>query len=210
MPELQPADPAVLAIRVAHLVDEVHGIAAVGIHRLFQAHRLYHRFQCRGHLPAGQACLPGDLVHSGFPAQLLLQRFAGLHGPVGGIAQAAAYPQGIVIPQKAPDLADDHGHAVGGKPHRLGRVKVVDGFDEPDAPHLKQVVEVFAPLGKALHHAQHQPQVALHHAFPCSCIPGVGLQEQLPLFAFGQNRKLRRVHAAQFHLIVHPNAPGLF
>ena len=40
--------------------------------------------------------------------------------------------------------------------------------------------------------------------------PGVGLQEQLPLFAFGQNRKLRRVHAAQFHLIVHPNAPGLF
>ena len=59
--------------------------------------------------------------------------------------------------------------------------------------HLKQVVEVFAPLGKALHHAQHQPQVAFHHAFPCSCIPGVGLQEQLPLFAFGQNRKLRRV-----------------
>jgi len=97
-----------------------------------------------------------------------------------------------------------------GKPHRLGRVKVVDGFDEPDAPHLKQVVEVFAPLGKALHHAQHQPQVALHHAFPCSRIPGVGLQEQLPLFAFGQNRKLRRVYAAQFHLIVHPNAPGLF
>ena len=38
LPELQPADPAVLAIRVAHLVDEVHGIAAVGIHPVSYTH----------------------------------------------------------------------------------------------------------------------------------------------------------------------------
>ena len=76
------------------------------------------------------------------------QRLAALHGPVGGIPQAAAHPQGVVIPQKAPDLANDHGHAVGGEPHRLGGVKMIDGLDKPDAPHLKQIVQIFRRAGR--------------------------------------------------------------
>ncbi len=58
LPELQPADPAVLAVRVAHLIDHIHGIAAIGVHRLFQADRLHHRFQRGGHLAPGKSRLP--------------------------------------------------------------------------------------------------------------------------------------------------------
>ena len=42
--ELQPADPAFLAVRVAHLIDHIHRIAAVGVHRLVKAERLHYRF----------------------------------------------------------------------------------------------------------------------------------------------------------------------
>ncbi len=161
--KFEAADPTVLAVRVAHLIDDVHRVAAVGVERLFEAEGLHHRFQRCRHLRAGKARLPGDLVHGWLPAQLLFQRFPRLHGLVGRVPQRAADPQGVVVPQKTPDLADDHRHTVGGESHLLGRVEVVDGLDEADTPHLKEVVHVLAPLGEPLHHAEHQPQVALDH-----------------------------------------------
>ena len=84
---------------------------------------------------------------------------------------------------------------------------MIDGLDKPDAPHLKQVVQIFAALGEPLHHAEHQPQVAFHHLFPGCRITGVGAGQQFPLFGFGQHRQLCSVHAAQLHFVVHPNAP---
>ena len=51
---------------------------------------------------------------------------------------------------------------------------MIDGLDQPDAPNLKQVVQIFAALGEPLHHAEHQPQVAFHHLFPGCRITGVG------------------------------------
>ena len=59
---------------------------------------------------------------------------------------------GIVVPQIAADFADDHGHAVGGEFHHLAGVKMIDGFDQADAPYLEEIVQVFAPVGKALDH----------------------------------------------------------
>ena len=150
----------------------------------------------------------GDLVHGGLAPQLLFQRFPRLHGAVGGVPQGAAYPQGVVVPQKPPDLSDDHGHAVGGKPHLLGRVKVVDGLDEPDAAHLKQVVEVLAPLGEPLHHAEHQPQVALDHLLAGGGVARMGPRQQLPLLCFGQDRQLCRIHPAELNFVVHPRPSG--
>ena len=206
--EFEAADPTVLAVRVAHLIDDVHRVAAVGVERLFEAEGLHHRFQRCRHLRAGKARLPGDLVHGWLPAQLLFQRFPRLHGLVGRVPQRAADPQGVVIPQKTPDLADDHRHAVGGEPHVLGGVEVVDGLDEPDAAHLKQVVEVLAPLGEPLHHAEHQPQVALDHLLPRGGVARVGLGQQLPFLRFGQDGKLGRIHPAEFHFVVHPRPSG--
>ena len=72
---------------------------------------------------------------------------------VGQVADGAADPHGVVVPQVALDLADDHRHAVGREPHVLRRVKVVDGLDEPDAPDLKQVVHVLAAARKPLYNA---------------------------------------------------------
>ena len=100
LPELQPADPAVLAVRVPHLIDHIHRIAAIGVHRLFQTDRLHHRFQRGGHFAPGKARRLRDLVHGRLAAQLLFQRFAALHGPVGGIPQAAAHPQALLSRRK--------------------------------------------------------------------------------------------------------------
>ena len=99
-PELQAADPAVLAVGVTHLVDDIHGVAAVGIERLLKAERFHHRLQRRRHLPAGQARLLRDLVHRRLPAQLLFQPLPRLHGFIGRIPQRPADPQGVVVPQK--------------------------------------------------------------------------------------------------------------
>ena len=70
--------------------------------------------------------------------------------------------------------------------------------------------EVTAALGEPLHHAEHQPQIALHHPLPCGGIAGAHPGQKLPFFGLGQHRQLGRVHAAQLHFVVHPNAPGLF
>ena len=87
---------------------------------------------------------------------------------------------------------------------------MIDGLDKPDAPHLKQIVQIFAALGEPLHHAEHQPQIALHHPLPRGGIAGAHPGQKLPFFGLGQHRQLGRVHAAQLHFVVHPNAPGLF
>ena len=44
----------------------------------------------------------------------------------------------------------------------LGYIKVVDGFHQPDTAHLKQVVQIFAPVCEPLDDAQNQPQVAVN------------------------------------------------
>ena len=40
------------------------------------------------------------------------------------------------------DLPQDHGDRVGGETDILGDVKIVDGLDESDAAHLKQIVQI--------------------------------------------------------------------
>ena len=52
----------------------------------------------------------------------------------------------------------------------MGQVKMVNCFDQSDAAHLKQVVKVFAAVGKALDNAQNQPQVPVDELFPCFLI----------------------------------------
>ena len=57
---------------------------------------------------------------------------------------AAAHPQGAAVPEEPPHLPGDHGYPVGGKPHPLPEIEVVDGLHEADAAHLKEVVGTFA------------------------------------------------------------------
>ena len=73
------------------------------------------------HILLGHAQRLGDFAHAGLTVHLGHQAVARLQGFIGGIAQAAADADGVVIPQIAADFADDHRHGIGGKAHVLRR-----------------------------------------------------------------------------------------
>ena len=147
------ADPAFLACGVAQLIQKGKAVLAVGVDRLIQARRRHSGFQRHSDVLRALADPGGDFGELRFAPVLLLQLLPRLHRMVGQVADGAADPHGVVVPQVALDLADDHRHAVGREPHVLRRVKVVDGLDEPDTPDLKQVVHVLAAARKPLYNA---------------------------------------------------------
>lgn len=144
------ADPAFLACGVAQLIQKGKAVLAVGVDRLIQARRRHSGFQRHSDVLRALADPGGDFGELRLAPVLLLQLLPRLHRMVGQVADGAADPHGVVVPQVALDLAHDHRHTVGGKPHVLRRVKVIDGFDKPDAAHLEQVVQILPPVGKAL------------------------------------------------------------
>ena len=143
----------------------------------------------------------GQLVHVGLPAQLFGQLIPGFQGLVGNIPQAAADPDGVVVPQIPANFADDHGHGIGGKAHVQRGIEIVQRLDEPDAAHLKQIVHVFAPVAEALNNAQHQTQISPDKFLPGVEIAAVHQRKQLPHTLVGQNGQGRRIYAADFHLV---------
>ena len=147
------ADPAFLACGVAQLIQKGKAVLAVGVDRLIQARRRHSGFQRHSDILRALADPGGDFGELRLAPVLLLQLLPRLHRMVGQVADGAADPHGVVVPQVALDLADDHRHAVGREPHVLRRVKVVDGLDEPDTPDLKQVVHVLAAARKPLYNA---------------------------------------------------------
>ena len=74
--------------------------------------------------------------------------------------------------------------------------------DKADAAHLKQIVQIFPPSGKLLHHAQHKAQVSIYHLLARLFISVFYSAQKRGLFLFLQNRKLRRVYAAKLHLVI--------
>ena len=87
-----------------------------------------------------------------FVRQLLFD----LHGAVRRVAHGTADAHGVVVAQKAFHFAGDHRHAVGGEHYLVAWIEIIDGLDEPDAAHLKEVIRVFAAACKALDDTEHQ------------------------------------------------------
>ena len=102
------------------------------------------------------------------------------------------------VPQIPPQLPRNHGNAVGGKLHTLAQIEGVDGLDEADTAHLKEVVHALAAVGKLLHHAQHQAQIAGDQLLPGRLVSAAGALQQRADLRLLQNRQLRRVYAADF------------
>ena len=98
---------------VPHLIHDAEGIAAVGIHRLVQAHRVAEGIHGEHHLLPGDGEVLGDLLHGGLALGLGQQRLAGAEDLVGRVAHTAADTEGAVVTEVAAYLADDHGHGVG-------------------------------------------------------------------------------------------------
>ena len=79
---------------------------------------------------------------------------------------------------------------------------MVYGFDQPNDPHLEQIVHTLAPTGEPLDHRQHQPQIAADQGVPSLLVPGLGLAQQIHFFFFSQHFQLRGVDPADFHFTV--------
>ena len=159
--------PAVLGVfGVPHLIHHRQRVAAVGIDRVIQTRRGAHCIQRPADLLQRDFQLLGNFLQRRLSPQAGDQGFLTLKHPVGHIPDGTGDPDDTVVPQIPPHLSRDHGHAVGGKAHLLVRVKIGDGLDKADAPHLKQIVGVFAPLVKALYDTENQPQISFNEFFP--------------------------------------------
>ena len=98
-------------------------------------------------------------------------------------------------------------YPVGGKLDVLAQIEGVHGLDEADDPHLKQVVHALAPSREALHHAEHQPEVALDQLLPRGGVARSGPLQQRPGLPTFQHRQAGGVHAADLDLSLHQKAP---
>ena len=127
----------------------------------------------------------------------------GLEDPVGGVPHAAGDPDGAVVSEIPPDLSDDHGHAVGGKAHRLVDVKIIPPLDQAHASHLKEIVRVLAPAGKALNDREHQPQISFNEILPGLPVSRLGPAQELHGLLVFQNLELGCVDARDFDLSLH-------
>ena len=97
--------------------------------------------------------------------------WVGLEHLIGGVPHGPGHPDGAVVPEIAADLSHDHGDPVGGEAHVQVGVEVVNGLDQADAPHLKQIVHILSPVGKLVDHRQHQAQIALDQLLPGLLVP---------------------------------------
>ena len=142
-----------------------------------------------------------DFPNVRFAVQAVHERVARAQRLIRQIAQGAAHADGVVVAQIAADFADDHRHGIGGKAHAQLRVEIVDGLDQADAAHLKEVVHTLAPVVKALDHAEHEPEVPLYEFMASAGIARADFGKQLPHALVVQHGERRCIHAADFDLV---------
>ena len=193
----------IVVLVVLHLVPHADGVPAVGVHRLVEGHRLQDGVQGHHYVLTLDVQDFGNLLNGGLPLVLGHVGLLGLENLVGRVPHGPGNPHGAVVPEVAAYLPHNHGDAVGGKLHVQVGVEVVDGLDQADTPHLKQVVGVLPPVGEPLNHRQHQPQVAGDELLPGGGVPRLGPEkERLGLAAF-QHLQLGSVHPAYLYFVLH-------
>ena len=111
------------------------------------------RVHCVGDFLLADPHLVGDFHDRRLPQVFLCQGIPRIERLVRRIPEGAADADGIVVPQIASDLAQDHWHGISRELDVLSDVKVIDGLDQADASDLKQVVHIFIAAGKPLDHA---------------------------------------------------------
>ena len=187
---------------ISYLIHHINGVSAVGIHRFIEGDRIHDRLQRHHHLLFGEIQLAGDLLHRGIPELFGGEPFLDLHRPIGGIPHRAADSYGVIVPQIAADFPDNHGNGIGGKPDVLADIEVINGLDETDTAHLKEIVQVFPSLGETLDNAEHQPKITVYQLLPGLSVARVHTFEQLHLLIFRQDLQIGCVDPAYFHLVI--------
>ena len=93
-----------------HTVDHIHGIAAVGVHRLVKAERLHHRFQRGGHLaPGAPAAAAISSMMGSRPS--CFSSVSRLHG--AAVSRRVRLTRRALLSAETRRSPDDHRHAVG-------------------------------------------------------------------------------------------------
>ena len=137
---------------IFNLVHHIQRITAIGVDGLVETDRTLDGIQGVGDVFFADADFLGNFHKGWFPGVFAGQAFSGVDGLVGCVPEGAADPDGVVVPQIAPDLAQDHGNRIGRKTDILGNIKIVNGLDQADASDLKQVIHIFIAAGKTLDH----------------------------------------------------------
>src|SRR5690606_16022131 len=202
LPDGDPVHPdALFTVLVADLVHDVNGVAAVVVDGLKKGDGVLDGVQGVDHFFPGQPQLFGDLPDGRLRGILVHQGVPHLKRLVSDVPQRPAHPDGVVVPEVAADLSDDHGHGVRREADVLAQVEVVDGLHQADATHLKEVVDVLAPVVEPLDDAEDEPQVPLHQLGTGLLVALPHLLEQLAHAFVGQHGELGRVDTADLDLV---------
>ena len=78
---------------------------------------------------------------------------------------------------------------------------MIDGFDEPNTSHLKQVVQIFSAIGEFLYHAQNQTQIPIDHLLSGLLIPLTNSYQQFFLFLIPQHWQFCGIHPTDLYFI---------
>ena len=197
-------DPLLVGIfPVAHLVHDRQRVAALGIDRLVERDGRGDGVERGGDLRGRQIERLRDLVDGRLAAVLVGQLLSALQNAIGRVAQRPADADGAVVAQIPPQLPGNHRHTVGRKADVFRGVKVGDGLQKPDAADLKQIVRIFAPAQKPLHHRQDQLEISLHQTATRVHIPLLRALDQPHHLRVRERLQLRCVDAADLDLSLH-------
>ena len=94
-------------------------------------------------------------------------------------------------------------YTVGGKAHRLVNIKIVNRFDQANAPDLKQVVRIFPAPGKLLNHRKHQAQIPFDQFLARLHVALLCLFQQGNRFCIFEYFQFCGVHTADLHFALH-------
>ena len=85
----------------------------------------------------------------------------------------------------------------------MGGIEIVQGLDESNTADLKQIVDIFPAVVKALENAQHKTEISVYELMPCLLVALLDPGKELLFFFFGKDGKFGGIHAAYLNFIYH-------
>ena len=191
---------------VPDLIHHAHGVAGLGVDGLKQGHGVNDGVERKNDLLARKLQFTRNFFDAWFPLVFTLQFLPYLKHAVRCVAHTAGNPDGAVVAKIPADLAQDHRHAIGAEAQIQVYVKIIDRLQKTHTADLKEVVRIFAAIGKALDHGKDQSQIPFDQPFTRALIALFHAAQQLVRFLSAQRGQLCRVDPADLYLSKHFHA----
>ena len=85
----------------------------------------------------------------------------------------------------------------------MAQIEIVERLDQTDTAHLKQIVRIFAAVGKSLDYTEHQSEIPLDEFIADCLIARLNFFDHLHHFRLFVERQLRGIHTAYLYLVHH-------